>query len=348
MRLCFQLFLIIFYLLGISTAGDNPYKQINLQEISVLNKESKVHCLEWGNEEQTEILIGRGNQLIQVFDVSTNEFQSNVQVIKGPIVGLARYDGKIIAGIESGEIQILEDKPEQPILINTGDNLSVIRQCPVERKLIASGGKDRQNNLKIWDLSTQKKVFTSKNVPNDTLELEVPVWDTDLSFMDKSTLATCSRHGYIRYYDTRAQRRPVLDNENVEQISYSCLATHERMIFVGTTTGILRAYDSRNLKTYVHTYKGFTGSLTDIGIDPTGNYLFTSSLDRFVRIYAAGKPQLMYQCYVKTKATKILLKTIGMAGKLVDEVEEATIEEENNVSEDSEYEELFDKMPTVQ
>lgn len=321
---------------------------MNLQEISVLNKDSKVHCLEWGNEEQTEILIGRGNQLVQVFDVNTNEFQSNVELIKGPIVGLARYDGKIIAGIESGEIQILENKPEQPILLKTGDNLSVIRQCPVERKLIASGGKDRKNNLKIWDLSTQTKIFTSKNVPNDTLELEVAVWDTDLSFIDKSTLATCSRHGYIRYYDTRKQRRPVLENTSTEQISYSCLATHERMVFVGTTTGILRAFDSRNLKTHVHTYKGFTGSLTDIGIDPTGNYLFTSSLDRFVRIYAAGKPQLLYQCYVKTKATKILLKTIGMGGKLVDAVEEETIEDENNVSEDSEYEELFDKMPTVE
>lgn len=258
------------------------------------------------------------------------------------------FSSKIIAGIESGEIQILQDAPSLPVLLNTGDNLSIIRQCPVAKNLIASGGKDRLNNLKIWDLSTQTKIFHSKNVPNDTLELEVPVWDTDLSFMDQNSVATCSRHGYIRYYDTRKQRRPVLEYTTKDQISFSCLATHERMVFVGTTTGILRAFDSRNLKTYVHTYKGFTGSLTDIGIDPTGNYLFTSSLDRFVRIYAAGKPQLLYQCYVKTKATKILLKTIGMSGKVVDSVEEETIEDENNVSEDSEYEELFDKMPTVE
>ncbi|KAG4079050.1 hypothetical protein HA402_001705 [Bradysia odoriphaga] len=223
--------------------------------------------------------------------------------------------------------------------------------------------KSRQNNLKVWDLETKTKVFTSKNLPNDYLELEA-VWDySDIVFVDAHQLATCSRHGYLRVYDTRKQRRPVLEYVNPkEQIAYGCATgatVHENtLLAAGSASGIVRAFDTRKMKTIVHTYKGFTGSVTDIVTDNKGKYLFTSCLDRFVRVHSV----LQYQCYVKSKATQILMRTY-------DDQPDCVMSEDSNSNEtddnqqsdddsddgtesersgsDSEYEEMFQQMPTV-
>lgn len=152
---------------GIDVFADNPHAQENLQTISSLNKHSRVTSMEWGDED--EILVGRANKFLKVYNASDNEFTSTIELDDGPIIGAGRYDGKIIAGLASGKVQIFQQKPE---FLQTGDHLSRMRQCKENRKLFATGGKGRQNNLKLWDLETKTKVFTSKNLPNDYLELE--------------------------------------------------------------------------------------------------------------------------------------------------------------------------------
>jgi ribosome biogenesis protein NSA1 len=100
------------------------------------------------------------------------------------------------------------------------------------------------------------------------------------------------------------------------------------------------AFDLKSLKYPLHTYKGFTGSLTDIGVDPTGKYVYTSSLDRYVRIHNAESTHLLYQCYVKSKATQILLKNAD--DQLLD-----LYTRKSEAPADQEYEDLFNKMSTV-
>jgi hypothetical protein len=74
------------------TKGDTEScQQINLQNIDALNKTSKITCLEWG-ENDTEILVGRENKFIKIFDPATNESLCQFEVKDGPVVGLARYD----------------------------------------------------------------------------------------------------------------------------------------------------------------------------------------------------------------------------------------------------------------
>lgn len=269
----------------------------------------------------------------------------------------------MIAGISTGVIQILTDNPD-PTIIKVGDNLSKIRQCRENKKLIATGGKERQNRLKIWDVTTKENIFLSKNLPHDSLQLEVPIWDNDFGFIDEHCLATCSRYGYVRTYDTRAQRRPVLKHESKDQISFTCLALYDKMIFVGTTTSGMRAFDSRNLKNPVHVYKGNTGSVSDIAIDENGQYLCSTSLDRFVRIHNANKVELLYQTYIKSKGTAILIKDIQSQLNETDDCimlkDESLIEENHNDNHlsknddsneeeelDEEYERLFRNMERV-
>ena len=325
-----------------------------------MNKTSRITSLDWGDKD--EILIGRANKFVKIYDASSSDFTTNVEMIDGPIVGLARFDGKLIAGIENGTIQVLSNSMT---VLKTGDHMSKMSQCKQNKKLIATGGKDRQNKLKVFDLETQKLVFESKNLKHDSLQLEVPIWDTSMSFVNEHMLATCSRYGYIRCFDTKQQkRRPTLEYTNSkEQIAYTCLTTHGNMLYAGTTSGIVRAFDTRSLHKIVHTYKGFTGSISDIGVDESGNFLFSASLDRFVRVHATHAPSLLYQCYVKSKATKILLRDCNaplndsdcqFLGEVDDEDDDEEIDNENITvdnnqtnNSDSEYDDLFNKMDTV-
>lgn len=349
--------------LGIDVFAEDPHAQTNLQSISALNKNSRITALDWGH--QNEILIGRSNKFIKIYDVNDSEFTSTIEMVDGPIVGIGRYDGKIIAGLAGGKVQIFQDSQE---FLQAGDNISRMRQCKENNKFIATGGKGIKNCLKLWDLETKTKVFTSKNLPNDYLELEVPVWDSDLVFLDAHCLATSSRYGYLRVYDSRKQRRPVLQYVNPkEQIVYGCATAHDNVLYVGTASGIVRAFDTRKMKTILHTYKGFTGSVSDIVVDKSGKYVFTACLDRFVRVHCSETTALQYQCYVKSKATQILQRdysdddqsdeSVVMLEDSSNEAHEQSNqqseddEDENSEDEpgsDSEYEELFQKMQTIE
>ena len=60
-----------------------------------------------------------------------------------------------------------------------------------------------------------KPMWTGKNLPNDHLDLPIPKWDTDLTFLPEvgaHSLATCTAYGDIREYDTR-QKKPVIASE---------------------------------------------------------------------------------------------------------------------------------------
>lgn len=351
-------------MIGIDVTVENPHKQSNLEQIEKLTKSSRITSLAWGSDD-TEILVGRVEPIVKVYNVASNTFTETHQVDGESVVGAARFDGELIVGLANGKIQIGETKPS---FLESGDGMSRLRQCNDERKLVATGGKERQNNLKVWDLEASARTFKTKNVPNDFLQLEVPIWDTDFRFVNANCLSTCSRYGYIRVYDMRQQRRPIASHTNdKEQISYTCLAAHENTVFVGATTGVMRAFDMRKMKQILHTYKGFSGSISDIDVDVTGKYVCSASLDRFVRVHASESTILQYQCYVKSKATRILLRTFPPRVEIKSEDESATSDDGGDVddddedddvvaqqsdqddgSEESEFDVIFDQMPTVE
>jgi ribosome biogenesis protein NSA1 len=254
----------------------------------------------------------------------------------------------LISASANGTIQFVRDCPEPDILV-VGDDLSRMKQCKEDKKLVVTGGKTSKNMIKVWDLSTKTNIFTGKNVRKDNLELEIPTWESGVLFLDTNCLASCSRYGYVRAYDMRAQRRPIFNYMNEEeQIGFTCLAHHDQLLFVGSNLGTLRAYDRRNSNKHLHTYKGFVGSITDVGCDESGKYLYTSSLDRYVRIHDANSTRLLYQSYVKSKATQILFKDLSnVAADTEDDSDLEIIGEEPSSGRDTEFDELFKKMPKV-
>lgn len=110
------------------------------------------------------------------------------------------------------------------------------------------------------------------------------------------------------------------------------------------------------MKTHVHTYKGFTGGISDLHLDDTGKYLASASLDRYVRIHDAESTVLQYQCYVKSKATRVLIRQLSehqLQQQQPSDDEEGVKSRKNNKRQakatprDTEYDDMFDQMPTV-
>ncbi|XP_049295024.1 WD repeat-containing protein 74 [Anopheles funestus] len=338
----------------INLYGDDPFHQQNLQPIEVLNKTSKITCMEFGNAERTELLIGRANRCVKVFNCAKEESVSNFEVGTDEIVGLARSNGCIVVGCADGTVQIV--KYPEPVKFSVGENLSRLRLCPDDENLMVTGGKFLKQIIKLWDLETQKILFQAKNVKK-VLELEQKVWDNDVVFVNRNLIAACSRYGYVRLYDTRGPtRRPVQDftsSDPDDQLTFSCLASHGDYLYAGTTTFGARAFDLRKMKNHIHVYKGFTGTVTSIRVDPSGNHVFTSCLDRYVRVHHAHRTALEYRCYVKSKPTQLL----GIEWKEQLEMSKQNAGENTNddivhilsdqEGSDAEYDQMFSKMATV-
>lgn len=79
----------------------------------------------------------------------------------------------------------------------------------------AKGGPEARHKSK--EILANGQIFKAKNVKNDYLDLRVPVWNTDLQFLnqyDTSRIAVGTRNHQIRVYDVKSgARRPAVDAE---------------------------------------------------------------------------------------------------------------------------------------
>ena len=64
--------------------------------------------------------------------------------------------------------------------------------------------------LQLWDINDQKKpVWQARNLPNDELDLQIPIYDTDICHLNEHLICVTTGYGDVRDYDTRGQRRPL-------------------------------------------------------------------------------------------------------------------------------------------
>lgn len=96
-------------------------------------------------------------------------------------------------------------------------------------------------------------------------------------------------------------------------------------------------------------------------VNDSGKLLATACLDRYVRVHHADTCALMYQCYVKSKATRILLRDSLNDPNNKDDDKTAELDDDEELkprqkkskktkeeaSEDEEYENMFENMPTI-
>lgn len=347
--------------------GKNETVIDHLQNLVSITVNDEVSSVAWGNDEETEILIAcgdKGDRSVKVYDTEDSTFTCafSCNVGQGRINGISRYDDAILTAVHSGEIKQWKFDQDE-VIINAGKNLNKMRHSKVNKRIIATGGEEHP--LKLFDLETRTKTFTEKNLPHDFLQLRVPISISDIGFLPNSEqIVTAGKYGHVRLYDPNAQKRPVIKLE-VKEEACTCLSIlpREKQIVVGTGKGKMNLVDLRKPGRILNTYKGFTGSVSDVACCRSEPYIVSTSLDRFLRIHHIDTKQLVKKIYLKSRPTCMLLNSeFLLETKNEDEDDAKTLEgtnenyQGNDISKckdageldsDEEYNKMFDKMPVI-
>merc|ERR1712100_870367 len=268
----------VIFRMKILTASDNGL-------LKLVNVEQKLLLGTWGARQDTNLSI---DQIIKHnIDESTEsvymvqrcgavqhfniENGSLVQQIELPdlksklphrYTGLYHFekDGNIMTSTNFGDIYILpfdniEEKFQKPDPIASFKVGSDIERAVVNYHRdneIATGGDEEP--LKVWDINTQKKIWNSKNLPNNAVRLAPKIWVKDVVYLSEQPdkIATATGHAQVRLYDIKAQRRPLFNVEVGKKPFMCATATPDRH---------LRVFDhqSRQLKLKVYLKQRLNG-----------------------------------------------------------------------------------------
>ncbi|XP_012251897.2 WD repeat-containing protein 74 [Athalia rosae] len=345
----------------------------NIQSLTAITRDHEITAMTWGDNAEKDILIACGskeNRSVKIFDTEYSAFTSsfNCDIGEGKIKGISRYNDTVITAVESGHVKLWRYDKDEQILINAGKDLHRMRHSKFDEKIIATGG--RENELKLFDLETQKQVFTEKNVAPDALQLRKPIWVSDIGFLPNSLVATASKFGYIRLYDPGAQRRPVL-NLLLKNEALTALTTtsKEKHVVVASGRGRMNLIDFRNPGKVLNTYRGAVGGITDLSCSQSEPLLVSVSLDRHLRIHHMETKRLLEKIYLISSLNSLLLRSnfsIREDKKTEADGEgvNACIPKTNELSStnhsidtstapgdpdsDTEYDEMFGEMPVIE
>lgn len=169
----------------------------NFCNTSHLSRDQEVRALCWGDPTETELLVGNVDGTVKTFSTEKGAFTETRRCgdpADGCFTGLAALgDSALVTCGEWGKMRVWREDRSEPVTeLDAGKNVCRMRQSPVHKHKIATGGKE--NGLKIWDLERpQKPVFTAKNLRDDWLDLRRPHWVRDVAFIpDSDKVVTCT------------------------------------------------------------------------------------------------------------------------------------------------------------
>ena len=322
----------------------NPKMNIakNFSNMHSLERKHEITAMAWGNDEQNEILLGLRSGSVRTFDLEDKSFTSNFETQETPVrlVGIGRFDDCLVTASDQGVVQVWrdpkesfnsidlelshsgklkadnfkdeEEKEKHLVSLRSERSLLKMKMVPKSSKIVTAG---KEHDVQVWDLnkSLNEPVFRAKNVPHDKLELRVPIWISDLCFPDNTTsdfIATVTRYGQIRLYDTRNnQRRPILNMDWQDEVLTAVSSTPDsNEILVGTATGHLAQFDVRmSTKGMRRKYRGGTGGIRSIDCHPTHKFFAAVGLDRFLKLYDFNQPKPVQKVYLKSRLNHVLI-----------------------------------------
>ncbi|XP_037071975.1 WD repeat-containing protein 74-like isoform X2 [Pollicipes pollicipes] len=287
----------------------------NFHNLTALEQQNEICSMCWGDDDQHQLLLGLRSQQVKVYDTEQSAFTMCRQLSSGsgPVIGLAKHQGAVITAVESGAVTLWRFEESERVTIDAlaiGESLCCMRQNPGQSNVLATGGKE--NDLQLWDLGRpEQPVFRAKNVRPDMLDLRVPVWVSDIAFMEDSRrVATCHRHSAVRLYDTASgQRRPVLSMTVGDDEPLTCMAlTHrQHQVLVGSGRGRLELCDLRMGRS-LQALKGLAGSVRSVVCHPQLPYAASVSLDRFLLVHDLDTRKLLHKVYLKSRLNCVLMR----------------------------------------
>ncbi|CAG8451177.1 3741_t:CDS:10 [Ambispora leptoticha] len=294
---------------------------------------------------------------------ASTEKKSIIDKRSSKFVGLFANESTLVTCTDFGVLRYYslasstEEKTSSNTTITLSSDLCCLRVHPKQNHIIAFGGKER--DLTAWDINEykagkspinersnsynkkyQKKkeeapgvLWRAKNLPNDFLDMRVPVWITDLQFMDNddvSRIVVGTYYHQIRLYDIKTARRPVLNVEIGEHPIVSiCVGRNPYEIFASDTACNVYSMDVR-AGSLLGQFKGFTGSVRDLAIHAKSESLVTVGLDRFLRVHEIkGTRNLLHKVYLKQRLSCLLVDdNVDEYDKVNDEKQESDQDED--------------------
>lgn len=183
---------------------------------------------------------------------------------------------------------------------------SPVSACSTLSGGIILGGKE--NDLKIYDYATQSVVWEAENVPNDYLDLRVPIYITSVDLLNPTTdcvstgahVTTGTGYKQVRLYDTQASKAPVHSFDIGDYRVTALRSIHGHQVYVADTAGGLSLWDLRTYRK-VQTLKGCVGSIRDIQLSEDQTALLCVGLDRYLHVYGTERNKLSEKIYVKSR-----------------------------------------------
>ena len=324
-----------------------------------------VSCSCWGPAATGEEFVGVGLETGAVrfwradedVEAPTAEFDAGLGVA---ISGVHVAGSSVIACDRQGMVNTWKwdnaASASDPLAsFETGGNASVASFAP-DGSHLAVGDKDR--DLTVWDVTTGAQAFKARNVPNDNLDLSVPVWVAALCHIpsepnhQRIAMATgyvqSRLRGEVRLYDVAAQRKPVLRSFAPlgEEALRSVACTHDgRYVIAGSTTGTICRLDLRMGLKRVSAYRGASGSIRSIACHESLPIVACCSLDRHVRVYPleGGDGKAVQKVYLKQRLSTMLLSSEVPKGSIMAAAADEEAEEEDGEDVDA----MLDGLPEV-
>ncbi|GAA6229202.1 WD repeat-containing protein 74 [Lates japonicus] len=337
---------------GVSVSRKQAF---NFCNTSHLSRDQEVRALCWADPAESELLVGSVDGTVKTFSTEKGAFTEARRCgdpADGCFTGLAALGGSaLITCGESGTVRVWREDSGEPVTqLDAGKNVCRMRQSPVHRHKVATGGKE--NGLKIWDLEKpEKPVFTAKNLRDDWLDLRRPHWVRDMAFIpDSDKVVTCTGYHQVHVFDPSSpQRRPVLEVEYSEYpLTTLSLPAAGDTVVVGNTHGQIAMLDLR--KGLVRgCLKGLAGGVRWLQCHPSRPVVASCGLDRFLRIHGLEDRKLQHKVYLKSRLNCLLLSSRdleeGGEGGETQEVKEEVKEEEDEVWDAMEHVEEEEKRP---
>lgn len=227
--------------------------------------------------------------------------------------------------------------------------ISAFVKNPETPGVFAFGGKD--NDLKIvhlFDLKISsitlaellstvinpKVLFTAKNVRNDHLDLQAPIWISKILFVenlgkDGYKLVTATRYGQIRIYDTTHGRRPIYDFKVSENplIGLAFADEEHENVIVSDSRNIIAKYSlSKFDMNGEHIRSASAGSIVKPAPKLLGKYnsgensgailaidviedeiVSIGGLDRYLKVYDVESREIVAKVYMGVEVTGIII-----------------------------------------
>ncbi len=252
---------------------------------------------------------------------------------------------------------------------------------PLQEGIFAYGGKEKDVTIfSLFEPDSKKNInefkyiqkWIGKNVKNDRLDLRVPIWITNIKFINLNNdflkngweLITTTHYGQIRGYNTKTSRKPIYSVQvskfpftditnllNEDEII--CSDTHITVSSFNVKTGILSAK-----------YPGSIGSIQSLyTFIPKTNeekysLLATGGLDKYLRVFNLISREQVSKVYIGTKISSVWvlsgydIETIEKANKKQSsykkEKRKQTNDNGNLVKDEESDEDVWDQLENLE